>query len=160
MANYSRAISQLFIDTVINNQLKILKGRTLGDTTGKLTCHKNNGRMGPPKFVVGGVGPRRFRVGGMSPCCGVGCEMVPREAGFCGSRGGLSQIFPVADSRGLFAFNSAAGVPSVCGRTDQIRSGAGLFRGGLFCSTRKVNLADSAAYLIGPTWTQAESAAK
>ena len=44
--------SQLFIDTVINNQLKILNGRTLGDTTGKLTCHKSNGSSLVDYFVI------------------------------------------------------------------------------------------------------------
>ena len=44
--------SQLFIDTVINNQLKILNGRTLGDTTGKLTCHKSNGSSLVDYFVM------------------------------------------------------------------------------------------------------------
>ena len=31
--------STLFLDLVIQNQLKILNGRTIGDTTGKFTCH-------------------------------------------------------------------------------------------------------------------------
>ena len=43
---------QLFLDTVINNQLKILNGRTLGDSTGKLTCHKSNGSSLVDYFLI------------------------------------------------------------------------------------------------------------
>ena len=43
---------QLFLDTVINNQLKILNGRTLGDSTGKMTCHKHNGSSVVDYFVI------------------------------------------------------------------------------------------------------------
>ena len=44
--------STLFLDLVINNQLKILNGRTLGDTTGKATCHKWNGSSAVDYFVA------------------------------------------------------------------------------------------------------------
>ena len=44
--------SQLFLDTVINNQLQILNGRVLGDITGKLTCHKSNGSSLVDYFVI------------------------------------------------------------------------------------------------------------
>ena len=43
---------QHFLDMVINNQLKILNGRTLGDTTGKMTCHKYNGSSVVDYFVI------------------------------------------------------------------------------------------------------------
>ena len=43
---------QLFLDTIINNQLKILNGRTLGDSTGRLTCHKSNGSSTVDYFAV------------------------------------------------------------------------------------------------------------
>lgn len=44
--------SQLFLDFVINNQLKILNGRTLGDSMGKTTCHKWNGSSSVDYFVA------------------------------------------------------------------------------------------------------------
>ena len=44
--------SQLFLDFVINNQLKILNGRTLGDSLGKTTCHKWNGSSTVDYFVA------------------------------------------------------------------------------------------------------------
>ena len=43
---------QHFLDLVMNNQLKILNGRTLGDTTGKMTCHKSNGSSAVDYFVI------------------------------------------------------------------------------------------------------------
>ena len=43
---------QLFLDFVINNQLKILTGRTLGDSIGKKTCHKWNGSSTVDYFVI------------------------------------------------------------------------------------------------------------
>jgi exonuclease III len=43
---------QKFLDMVINNQLKILNGRTLGDSTGKMTCHKHNGSSVVDYFVI------------------------------------------------------------------------------------------------------------
>ena len=44
--------SQLFLDFVTNNQLKILNGRTLGDSMGKTTCHKWNGSSTVDYFVA------------------------------------------------------------------------------------------------------------
>lgn len=43
---------QLFLDLAINNQLKILNGRTLGDSTGKVTCHKWNGSSTVDYFLI------------------------------------------------------------------------------------------------------------
>ena len=43
---------QLFLDFVINNQLRILNGRTLGDSMGKMTCHKWNGSSAVDYFVI------------------------------------------------------------------------------------------------------------
>ena len=43
---------QLFLDLVINNQLKILNGRTLGDSMGNFTCHKWNGSSTVDYFVI------------------------------------------------------------------------------------------------------------
>ena len=43
---------QLFLDIVINNQLRILNGRTLGDSMGKRTCHKWNGSSTVDYFVA------------------------------------------------------------------------------------------------------------
>ena len=48
--------SQLFIDTVVDKKLKIPNGRTLGDTTGKLTCHKSNGSGLVDYFVISSTG--------------------------------------------------------------------------------------------------------
>ena len=43
---------QNFLDLVINNQLKILNGRTLGDAMGNLTCHKRYGSSLVDYFVA------------------------------------------------------------------------------------------------------------
>ena len=115
---------------------------------------KNNssrsvGGIRPRKFKVGGLSPRKFKVGGISPRCSVSRGIVPRETNFGKSRGGLFRTFPVADSRGLFTLFSAA--DPIGSAAEQICSAA--VRGGLFYSAREMNLADSAAYLIGPTRT-------
>ena len=44
--------TQHFLDFVLNNQLKILNGRTLGDSIGKYTCHKWNGSSVVDYFVA------------------------------------------------------------------------------------------------------------
>ena len=111
---------------------------------------------------VGGISLRKFKFGGISPRCSVSRGIVPRETNFCKSWGGLSRTFPVADSRltrtfyVVFRGRSSANARRI--RSDPWwnkfvpRQSAG-FRSGLFYSARKVNLADSAAYLIGPMWT-------
>ena len=43
---------QLFLDFVINNQMKILNGRTLGDSRGRRTCHKWNGSSSVDYFIA------------------------------------------------------------------------------------------------------------
>lgn len=43
---------QLFLDFVINNELKILNGRTLGDSLGRTTCHKWNGSSTVDYFLA------------------------------------------------------------------------------------------------------------
>ena len=42
----------LFIDSITNNQLRIVNGRTLGDCLGHLTCHKHNGSSTVDYFVT------------------------------------------------------------------------------------------------------------
>ena len=44
--------SRLFLDFVINNELKILNGRTLGDSLGRTTCHKWNGSSTVDYFLA------------------------------------------------------------------------------------------------------------
>ena len=43
---------QHLLDLVINNQMKILNGRTLGDSLGKFTCHKWNGSSCVDYFIA------------------------------------------------------------------------------------------------------------
>ena len=118
--------------------------------------------MSPRKFKVGGISPRKFKVGGISPRGRVSRGIVPRRRIFEKVRGGHSRTFPVADSRGLSSLFSAAEVPPIRGGSAaeqicsaQVRRVRGGFRGGLFYSASKMNLADLVGRL-GPTRTYAD----